>query len=122
MKTTKKQGMTAAGQEIAAALSTFRDALKGDSVAAKKLTVRMVKAKSKAVAVAPSRAKAKPKVSAPPSSMTDTPKQIRQLRDQFNTSQPLFAKFLGVSVKTLRSWEQGNRTPSPMACRFIEEI
>jgi len=33
----------------------------------------------------------------------------------------LFAHFLGVSVKTVRSWEQG-KTPSDIASRFMDEI
>ena len=37
-------------------------------------------------------------------------------------SQPIFSQFLGVDVKTVRSWEQGRRVPSAMARRFLEEI
>ena len=39
-----------------------------------------------------------------------------------NVSQTLFAQFLGVSVKTLRSWEQGLRPIPLIATRFMEEI
>ena len=34
----------------------------------------------------------------------------------------LFAAFLGTNPKTVQSWEQGLRTPSPMARRFMDEI
>jgi putative transcriptional regulator len=39
-----------------------------------------------------------------------------------NVSQPIFARFLGVDVKTVRSWEQGLKRPSPIACRFMDEL
>ncbi len=45
-----------------------------------------------------------------------------RIRDQLGLSQPLFAKFLGVDVKTVRSWEQGINEPSAMASRFMDEI
>jgi putative transcriptional regulator len=37
-------------------------------------------------------------------------------------SQPIFGQFLGVDVKTVRSWEQGRRVPSGMDSRLLEEI
>ncbi len=50
------------------------------------------------------------------------PEQVKQTRHLLNASQALFAKFLGVSVSTVRAWEHGTSTPSAMACRFMEEI
>jgi putative transcriptional regulator len=47
---------------------------------------------------------------------------VRRVRDSLNLSQALFARFLGVDVKTVRSWEQGLRPPSPIARRFMDEI
>ena len=47
---------------------------------------------------------------------------VRKTRELLNLSQPLFAKFLGVSVQTVRAWEQGDNVPSDMACRFLDEI
>lgn len=35
-----------------------------------------------------------------------------QVRQSLNLTQEKFSALLGVSVKTLRSWEQGQRTPS----------
>ena len=31
----------------------------------------------------------------------------------------MFADFLGTSPSTIRSWEQGQKPPSPMARRFL---
>jgi len=51
-----------------------------------------------------------------------TAEQIRKIRLALNVSQAVMAKLLGVSVLTIQSWEQGTRKPSPMACRFLDEI
>jgi putative transcriptional regulator len=51
-----------------------------------------------------------------------SPKLVKRTRETIGVSQALFARFLGVSPKTVRSWEQGVNTPSPMACRFMDEI
>ena len=51
-----------------------------------------------------------------------TAEEIQQIRQSLNISQAIMAKFLGVSVLTIQSWEQGLRKPSPMACRFLDEI
>lgn len=51
-----------------------------------------------------------------------TAEQVRSARRVLGVSQSLFAKFLGVSLNTVRSWEQGVNTPSKMACRFMDEI
>src|SRR6516164_2368898 len=48
--------------------------------------------------------------------------QVRATRKLLNVSQALFARFLGVSVSTVRAWEHGTNVPSSMACRFLEEI
>lgn len=50
------------------------------------------------------------------------PAAVRKTRDLLKLSQPLFAKFLGVAVQTVRAWEQGDNIPSDMACRFLDEI
>jgi putative transcriptional regulator len=47
---------------------------------------------------------------------------VKDIRKLLGVSQPLFAKFLGVDLGTVRSWEQGQNPPSPMACRFMDEI
>lgn len=50
------------------------------------------------------------------------PALIKNTRDVLKMSQALFARFLGVSPATVRAWEQGTKTPSPIACRFMDEI
>jgi putative transcriptional regulator len=37
--------------------------------------------------------------------------EIRRIRDGYNLSQSEFATLLGISLATLRNWEQGRRTP-----------
>jgi putative transcriptional regulator len=46
---------------------------------------------------------------------------VKALRRLLDASQSLFAQFLGVSVKTVRSWESG-KPPSDIARRFMDEI
>ena len=36
---------------------------------------------------------------------------VTGLRERYGLSQPKFAALLGISVKTLRNWEQGRRKP-----------
>jgi DNA-binding transcriptional regulator YiaG len=45
---------------------------------------------------------------------------IRQLRKRLNVSQQEFAAILNVSVGTVRSWEQGVRTPDGASRRLLE--
>jgi putative transcriptional regulator len=47
---------------------------------------------------------------------------VKQVRRTQRLTQPLFARFLGVSTKTVRAWEQGNRQPGATASRFLDEI
>jgi len=48
-----------------------------------------------------------------PASRTFTllPPDIRRIRDNFGLTQEQFAALLGISVRTLRNWEQGRRVP-----------
>jgi len=48
--------------------------------------------------------------------------KVRQIRNLLGLSQALFGRFLGVSVKTIQSWEQGFSRPTNIACRFMDEI
>jgi putative transcriptional regulator len=50
------------------------------------------------------------------------PDLVRKTRSVLGMSQALFAKFLGVSISTVRAWEQGVKCPQPIACRFMDEI
>jgi putative transcriptional regulator len=49
----------------------------------------------------------------------DEAKEVRKL---LRASQAIFAQFLGVSVQTVRAWEQGENVPSDIAKRFMDEI
>jgi putative transcriptional regulator len=42
-------------------------------------------------------------------------KSIAATREKIGLSQSRFARLLGISVRTLHHWEQGNRTPSGAA-------
>ena len=47
----------------------------------------------------------------PSRAMTFKPADVRAIRDSLGKSQPEFAMMIGVSVATLRNWEQGRRVP-----------
>jgi putative transcriptional regulator len=47
---------------------------------------------------------------------------VRRVRELLAMSQAAFAAFLGADASTVRSWEQGVRLPSPLACRLLSEI
>ncbi|MEQ1857619.1 MAG: helix-turn-helix domain-containing protein [Longimicrobiales bacterium] len=46
--------------------------------------------------------------------------QIREIRDQMEFSQPVFAAALNVSADTIRAWEQGKRKPDGPTLRLLE--
>src|SRR5271157_4886367 len=99
-----KQGskLTPKGAKIVAALERFRDAIEAGTPIEQRYTVRRVK-----LDLTP---------------RTFGPDEVKGIRAMMGVSQPIFGQFLGVDVKTVRSWEQGRRVPSGMACRFLEEI
>jgi putative transcriptional regulator len=45
---------------------------------------------------------------------------IRGIRERYNLSQGKFASRLGISVGTLRNWEQGRRVPEGPAARLLQ--
>jgi putative transcriptional regulator len=47
------------------------------------------------------------------------PTQIRNVRNRLRLSQPEFAEFLCTSIGTVRSWEQGSRSPHSSALRLL---
>src|SRR3990167_10719576 len=51
---------------------------------------------------------------------TYKPRDIKRIRDMYAYSQGLFAMYLNVSIKTVQSWESGQRHPSPIALRLLE--
>ncbi len=50
------------------------------------------------------------------------PKLVKDTRALLGLSQSLFAKFLGVSIKSVSAWERGSKSPRDIACRFMDEI
>ncbi len=51
-----------------------------------------------------------------------TPTMVKETRTILKVSQPIFARFLGVSVSAVRDWEQGLKPPRGAACRMMDEI
>ncbi len=51
-----------------------------------------------------------------------TPARVRDLRGRLRIAQAAFARLLGVSTILAQSWEQGKRTPAPMAARLLDTI
>jgi putative transcriptional regulator len=90
------------GKQIIEGLQAFAEALEKDDVISEKFTCRQVTIDLRLVPYKPDAVKA--------------------TRELLRVSQGLFAQFLGVSVKTVRAWEQGRIEPSDMACRFMDEI
>ncbi len=46
-------------------------------------------------------------------------KTIRRIRKSFNLSQAVFARYLRVSEKTFKNWEQGRTKPNSQAAALI---
>jgi putative transcriptional regulator len=93
---------TSAGKRILAAIEEATDVLRVEGLESKRLTIRTCTVPS-----APSVCRAG---------------DVKRVREQLGTSQAVLARFLGVNVNTVRSWEQGKRLPQPIACRFLSEI
>ena len=47
------------------------------------------------------------------------PEEIRTIRKNTGLTQMLFAKYMGVSVKTVEAWESGRNHPEGAACRLL---
>jgi putative transcriptional regulator len=90
------------GDEMIAGMSAFCDALEAGEPIEKRFTVRTVSLDLRPKPYGPG--------------------DVKHVRAVLNASQALLAKFLGVSVKTLRSWEQGVRPVPPIACRYLDDI
>ena len=46
--------------------------------------------------------------------------QVKDVREQLNVSQPIFAQILGVSDDTVKAWERGANKPSGSSARLIQ--
>lgn len=55
--------------------------------------------------------------------LTDThsfsPDDVKQLRERFHLSQPVFAEYLNVSSKVVKKWEQGESSPRGAALKLL---
>lgn len=47
------------------------------------------------------------------------PDEIRSIRNSTGLTQVVFAKYMGVSVKTVEAWEAGRNHPEGAACRLL---
>ena len=47
---------------------------------------------------------------------------VKRIRHQLHLTQKLFATLMGVSVKTVESWEKGTNHPNGAASRLLEVI
>jgi putative transcriptional regulator len=90
------------GKKIIEGLREFTEALENDEPLAEKFTCR--------------------KVTLDLLPVSYSPKAVKATRKLLMVSQGVFAQFLGVSVKTVRAWEQGRTKVGDMACRFMDEI
>lgn len=50
---------------------------------------------------------------------TFTALEIKQIRKQTGLTQALFAKYMGVSAKTVEAWESGRNHPDGVSCRLL---
>jgi DNA-binding transcriptional regulator YiaG len=96
---TPPEKMSPAARKIAASLAVIHHAIEtGDRSA---LTVRDVEV-------------------SPPSEYDA--KSVRALREKMGVSQGVFARLMGVSDDLVQAWEQGVRTPQPVARRLLDRI
>ena len=98
----REQELNDVDREVIGALTGLRDTLRARTPLETKYTVRQVG------------------VVVPPPQLS--PEDVRRAREVLGVSQPVFAGFLGTSTSTIRSWEQGQKTPSPMARRLLSLI
>jgi DNA-binding transcriptional regulator YiaG len=54
--------------------------------------------------------------------MESTGQQVKKLREGQSLSQEALARLLGVSVRTVARWENGDSKPSPLAHRRLQQI
>ncbi len=51
-----------------------------------------------------------------------SPRQIKNIRLREKVSQPVFAKFLNITLSTVRQWEQGEKHPRGTSLRLLNLI
>ena len=50
------------------------------------------------------------------------PGEIKALREHFNVSQPVFARYLNTSVSTVQKWESGAKRPGGLALKLLNIV
>jgi len=70
----------------------------------KELFVELLESVKQGAAIMKGRAKPSRSIEFPES-------EVRRIREQYGLSQDRFASLIGISVATLRNWEQGRRKP-----------
>ncbi|HEY9683261.1 MAG TPA: DNA-binding transcriptional regulator [Drouetiella sp.] len=50
------------------------------------------------------------------------PAEIKALRESFNLSQPVFARYLNTSESTVAKWERGDKHPSGIALKMLAVV
>ena len=50
---------------------------------------------------------------------TFTSSEIKNIRTRAGMTQAVFAKYMGVSVKTVEAWESGRNRPEGASCRML---
>lgn len=91
-----------AGSKILAAIEEATELLRSEGLGSRRLTVRTYRM--------------------PTAPRAYRPGDVKRVRELLGASQAVFARFLGVNVNTIRSWEQGKRPPQQIARRFLSEI
>lgn len=51
-----------------------------------------------------------------------TPNQVLQARRKLGLSQAAFAELIGVSPRAVKYWERGQRNPSKVAVKRIQDL
>jgi putative transcriptional regulator len=90
------------GAEMVAGLSAFCDALESGEPIEERFIVRTVHRD--------------------PNPKSFEASDVKDIRRMLNASQVVFAKILGVSVKSLRSWEQGTKGVPATTCRILDRM
>lgn len=49
-----------------------------------------------------------------------TGKDVKELRDRINVSQPFFAILINTSTATVRAWEAGQKNPGGPSCKLLD--
>ena len=57
-----------------------------------------------------------------PHDLNMSPKEIVNLREKFNMSRGVFAKYLHTSSRTLENWEQGRSKPNEQAITLLKLV